>query len=1168
MTRKPTIQALVSQLLVAATVLLLSLPQEALAQGKTGTTVTLDGTNCTVLYSQGAQSSSQAFFSYLRHNAIPIQIINANYYGLADNGTGFFGAMVNNMGITDGSIALYNNAGNYSELYIAIIAPQGYNIARYQMDVNSSHVRSTTAGSAAGAVIEEYTYTQNNSDGQRVLTGNVFTLSGSASQVFDVTKSGVNKLYFRVGFKDTKAYQISFNSLKLTFTVDEPFEISIPNESGGTDVHTGLVNLGEFKKNTKGVWTFTDTNVTDVQDFGFFGLDDQNQNITVGTTKVEGEDYVWTLKNGTFYLEAPKTYRVTGATLKFLSTDVLVEGTTNYNPVTSVSSGEKYLIGNGTSFLRISGSYSYYVTTTTSKEYATEWIVTSNGAGAYYIYSPLYKRYLYADGSGLELSTTTAAGNYGSVAAWTYDAQTGYLYMTYKGKKTTETYYLRYRYSALGVTNETSGTNGNSRISHPFTQIVYEGDHMVSSTYTATVYGTDANTPVDTYEISPENNVVTVPLSGLNNDAVKFSISGLSGDELGVFRVSIDVLMLDPFVQTIETAYVEDGKTVSAVSSSSENLMFNNGETIVVPIPGTSGSTDATKTYQLAFRNAFNENQSVNVAGTPSGNGLSNYYLVDSPYELTGAGSHIDADRAGTVELEFTNIKQVKAGSASYLQDNEFSKTAASYQAINLRNGQEKTVYIYAADKPTYVLLPEGRRTEHIAYSYYKAKVMPYVVEEVPDLEMADVSDIIVYNKTLKGANNKKTDIGRDSDVDTQHYFFGIKVKAKKEDPNNTSEVKGILTSEQIINAVRDLLIVNFKDHLYDVDDPFRTILYLDMSELTAVSDADGLWDDFRAKTADNCLYFMPKSFSQQTPNVVAGGKGGDGEAVGDIRIYDQQPFFTPYDFKTGTHMVTYQRTGTNGKEPTQHTTLMMPFDIPLSADGHLKTYSNQVDEKVQFYTMTELGAEDQEASVDTEAYTFTAANVTTGTAVANTPYHIVSQKAADNDFYTISLTGATFRQTPASGAASTDGGQLTGYGSYCGVAVDKTEDVLYFSKDYFWRSSTLKTSNTVKILPYRAYYKSAGDLGNAAKFAVVFSETGDLEPSLPTAIATRQAGDFSIDSTDGALTVTAHGDTHLRVYDLAGRKVVDQQLGAGTTRTYPLRRGLYVAGQRKVLVK
>lgn len=1162
MTRKPTIQALVSQLLVAATVLLLSLPQEALAQGKTGTTVTLDGTNCTVLYSQGAQSSSQAFFSYLRHNAIPIQIINANYYGLADNGTGFFGAMVNNMGITDGSIALYNNAGNYSELYIAIIAPQGYNIARYQMDVNSSHVRSTTAGSAAGAVIEEYTYTQNNSDGQRVLTDNVFTLSGSASQVFDVTKSGVNKLYFRVGFKDTKAYQISFNSLKLTFTVDEPFEISIPNESGGTDVHTGLVDLGEFKKNTKGVWTFTDTNVTDVQDMGFFGIDDDNNDISVGSTKVDGEDYVWTLKNGTFYLEAPKTYRVTGATLKFLSTQVATTKPTTSIATTassSITSGHQYVIGNGNgNYLQLyfnGSTYSYK--NITDETQATVWTITSSGTG-YLIYSEEHRRYFCFNGSILSSSNNETIMYYNSSYG---------LYMT-SGNWWNPTYtYLTYASNKFSTTTSSGSVNILKR---PFFEVVTTQSPVSypAGSYTATVYGTDANTPVDTYEISPENNVVTVPLSGLNNDAVKFSISGLSGDELGVFRVSIDVLMLDPFVQTIETAYVEDGKTVSAVSSSSENLMFNNGETIVVPIPGTSGSTDATKTYQLAFRNAFNENQSVNVAGTPSGNGLSNYYLVDSPYELTGAGSHIDADRAGTVELEFTNIKQVKAGSASYLQDNEFSKTAASYQAINLRNGQEKTVYIYAADKPTYVLLPEGRRTEHIAYSYYKAKVMPYVVEEVPDLEMADVSDIIVYNKTLKGANNKKTDIGRDSDVDTQHYFFGIKVKAKKEDPNNTSEVKGILTSEQIINAVKDLLIVNFKDHLYSVDDPFRTILYLDMSELTAVSDADGLWDDFRSRTADNCLYFMPKGFSQQTPNVVAGGKGGDGEAVGDIRIYDQQPFFTPYDFKTGTHMVTYQRTGTNGKEPTQHTTLMMPFDIPLSADGHLKTYSNQVDEKVQFYTMTELGAEDQEAGVDTEAYTFTAANVTTGTAVANTPYHIVSQKAADNDFYTISLTGATFRQTPAAGVASTDGGQLTGYGSYCGVAVDKTEDVLYFSKDYFWRSSTLKTSNTVKILPYRAYYKSAGDLGNAAKFAVVFSETGDLEPSLPTAIATRQAGDFSIDSTDGALTVTAHGDTHLRVYDLAGRKVVDQQLGAGTTRTYPLKRGLYVAGQRKVLVK
>ena len=1125
---------------------LLSAAQVA-AQGKTGTTITLDGTNCSILYSQGAYPNASVF-CYLRHNAVPIQIINANEWELTDNGTGFFRSMNNNMGITDGNITLYNWENNYSELFIAIIAPNGYNIARYQMDVNSSVVRKAAAGNAAGAVIEEYTYTENNSGGTRVLTDNVFTLSGSESQMIDVTKTGeVNKLYFRVGFKDMKAYQISFNLLKITFTVDEPFEISIPNESGGTEVHTGLVDLGEFKNNDHGAWTFTDTNVTDVQDFGFFGLDDADSDIPVGTTKVDGEDYVWTVKNGTFYLEAPKTFRVTAAKMKFLSRGVETEASTEYNPVTSVTSGGKYIIGNGTAFLRITGTSNYTVSTTTDKELATVWTVTSNGSGAYYIYSEDYKMYLYAN-NNLALSTGTTVGFNGTTAAWTYNTTNGYLSMAYRGRTgPANTYYLQFNNNNnIGVT-----TTGSGKIAHPFTQVVTtNAQTLAAGTYTATVYGTDPDSPVQECQLSPDNPEATVTLGNLNNDAVKFKIDGLTGDEVGVFRVSIDALMLDPFVQTIETAYIEEegGNPVSTVSSSSENLKFNNGETIVVPIPGTSAG-DADKKYQLVFRNAFNENRSINVSDNPCGNGLSNYYIIDSPHEVTGTGSYVDADRAGTVELEFTNIKQVKAGTASRLQDNEFDKTAAQYEEIKLKNEEAKSVYIYSADKPTYVLLPEVRRTEHVAYCYYQAKVMPYVVEEVPDLEMADVSDIIIYESTLKGANNKNKNIGKDSNVDRKHYFYGVKVKAKKADPGNTSEVKGILTSEQIINAVKDLLIVNFNDHLYN-DDPFRTILYLDMSELTAVSDADGLWEDFRSKTADNCLYFMPASFSQQAQNVVAGGYDGKGEAVGDIVIYDQQPFFTPYTFKTGTHMVTYERTGTNDKAPTQNTTVVLPFHIPLSADGYLKTYSNQVDEDVRFYHMTEVGEADSEVNATTKVYTFTAQPVTTGTATANTPYHIVAQKPSDNASYKIQLTGATFMPSSKTVAMTDMNGTLTGYGNYNGVAVDKTEDILYFTKDYFWRSSTLTTSNTVKVLPYRAYYTTTQDLSNAAKqFSVVFLDEEEVfVPGIATEIEQYENGN------EVRKTILSDG-----VYDLSGRKLAENA---------PLKKGIYIMNGKKILVK
>ena len=1157
-------------ILLGITLLCALMPYLAKAQGVTGTTITLDGSNCTVLYSQGAQSSSQAYFSYLRHNSIPIQIINANYYGLADTGTGFYSAMVNNMGITDGKITLYNNAGNYDVLYIAIVAPKGYNIARYVMDVNSSEVRNATAGNAKGAVIQEFTYTANNSNGEPVATDNNFTLTGAQSEVFEATKSGgVNRLYFKVQFQDTKAYQVTFNQLKITFTIDESFEVTIPNDAGTTEVHTNLVDLGEFTYNEKKVWTFTDSNVNDLQAVGFFGEDSEGQDIETNTVHFDSDDFLTAFKNGTFYFEAPKAYRVTSASLMFLSRAVETEASTQYTSVKSLDSGHKYVIGNGSTFLGItmSNNSTYTVSSVTSRDNATVWTVTSDGNGKYYLYSEDYEKYLYADGSSLKLSDTTAAGNYGSTAAWTYDTSTGYLYMDYKGRRSTSTCYLRISGSSIGIT---TATTGNTRIKHPFEEYVYTSEaSLPASTYTATVYGADGETVVATAALSPGNNEEPLYVGNLNNDAVKFSISGLEGDEVGIFKVSINVQMLDPYINVIKTAYKEDGNVLSEVSSASENMVFNGGETIVVPIPGEIAREKGSDyKYPIVFRDAFNENRTDDYNGTASGSGLSNYYLIKSEFYDTGSGNKVDTDQAGTKEMDFTNIKDVKAGLASRVQDNDFSESAAGFATLRLGNEESKTVYVYSADEPTHLVVPERRRTmRHISYAFYKATVMPYVVEEMPDIEVADIEDLIVYKETLKGSNNKNPSIAKDASTDKKHYFFGIKVKSKKEDPNNTSEIKGVLTSDQIVKAVKDVLVTNFMDHLYSTEDPYRTILYLDMSELNTVSDADGIWEDFFGKTADNCLYFMPAGSNLRADNVVAGGPNG--EATGDIIIYDQQPFFTPYTFKTGTHEAYYERTGSNGKDLTQNTTLILPFDIPLTNNGYLKTYSNVVNEGMRFYQMTAVGETDPDAFVDTEAYLFTAKPVTTGIATANTPYQVVSEVTDENKSYVIQLTGTTFRPYDSStNIIENKNGSLTGYGNYSGVEVDKSQDVLYFSKDYFWRSTNLTSSNTVKILPYRVYYKSANNLDMASKFSIAFIDN-DIAGQVTTGLdAAKVKKGLTVSSCHGSILVAAAEDVPLHIFDLYGRLVVRDYLKAGAHRQYPLQGGVYIANGVKLLVK
>ena len=108
------------------------------AQGTTGNTITFDSNNCTALFSGNEGTGSVGtYFSYLRHNQAPIQILNANPQGnnntiaALQEANGVFASshMANNMVFTDtspGELEFYNFRSNYDAQCFAIIAPKGY----------------------------------------------------------------------------------------------------------------------------------------------------------------------------------------------------------------------------------------------------------------------------------------------------------------------------------------------------------------------------------------------------------------------------------------------------------------------------------------------------------------------------------------------------------------------------------------------------------------------------------------------------------------------------------------------------------------------------------------------------------------------------------------------------------------------------------------------------------------------------------------------------------------------------------------------------------------------------------------------------------------------------------------------------------------------------------
>jgi hypothetical protein len=1130
--------------------------------GTTGTDIFIDGVSCTTLYSDLPSGNAGKYFQYLRHNQVPVQILNANPMGGAGyaalltapgTGTGFFAPthMANNMVFADNQLEFYNYRTNYDGQCFAIIAPKGYRFTQYYMDIRStqySNPASANSG-APNAVIERYTYNEGSTYNATTCSGESMTLTGTNSQVFNHSLgSGSNILYFKITYTDKNTqWCVHMNELRLTYVMDNAVEEIIPN-SDGTSVHTGIVNLGELTDHSAdGKYFFRKANVTDLENVNIIA-DDPNANITVKDGYIQ-------VGNGTYYIESPKNYRITGATVNFEAREAGEATYTALNSINNLVSGEKYLISavynNSRYYLTKNPSSNGFSSGITVQDGATKWTIIQLSTGGYTIFSEDDNRYL-AYNNGL---TTIAANDYNATyCVWQYSTTYSCFYnnTSYFGRS----YYLRYNGSWTG--------NRNS----PSSLTLYSVNYPDASPFTGTVYSPDGSTEEGSASLTTDNagSKASVKVSNYNNDAIRFQVSGLQTGCTASFTVNLTFAPLDPFITNIEVGYLPNGSStaINKVPVSVTDFKFNNGNTIVVPIPNTAPES----TYQLVFRNADNENKS-SWYGTPSGNGLSYFYLPGSPFELSGAtspapDSKVNTDQAGTVELKTSNIETL-TNTGGWLTEYEFNKSSARYEDIKLANNATKTVYVYSIDKPLHNILPASKRTNsHEEWAYYKAIVQPSKVIEEPVIEVTPI-----YTSTLK-VKNVKGGIADDNDLDETHTFYGVKVTSRVVSGSGTAE--GYLPLNQIVEAIQAEMEKDTYSATTYSGDPLRTILYVDMSALTSVSssDEDDSFTTLQNATADNCLFFMPSGFSYSMNNMVAGGEGG--LAVSDITIYDQQPFYTPFSFRTGTRKVHYERKITapadHGLTTVAQATIIMPFNISLDPNGHFKPASDQVDDNLTFYTINSIGEEytdEEKRQLDIygKAYKLVATPVSTGIARANTPYHVTSSEKTDVTSFVVEATGVNFVKTDSPTAMTTTTGTMTGYGNFNGVRKDKTDNILYYSKEYFWNSSTLQKSNTVKIAPFRVYYTTTESV-DANMYGLWFLDDSVLNSV--TAPAVKNPLDFSV--TDGSVNVVTNNDVDIRIHDISGRLVVTDHVSAGSSRSYNLAPGIYIIGGKKVIVK
>lgn len=1118
--------------------------------GKTGTTVSIDYNSCSPLYARAnVIDLSIQPFAYLRHKNAHIQMITSNKPGLM-SGSQHFEEIHNNMMFlpsTDNNYYLnvYNGkkdgATTQAFSYIAVVAPKGVRFLRYQIELDSNTPDNLT--------LTRYQY-----EGTKLQP--IDSIVTTNTKTFDRTlDNGTNVLYFWMNANTTQSQLgMIFKSIKLTYAIDQTFEAQLPN-ADGTAIHTGIIDLGT-------ITSAVDEKNQPYMSFPNSGrLDKQNVNVlyqdgtTPQTVTVDGSQYFSATSNGHYYVEAPAKFRIVGATGNFKRESTV----TLLNSTTATTGGQIYFQANDESqnYLKINDDGS--AVNTKDKSEATVFTLAYNDASDENHYSLQLSNGKYLTMTANAITTTD------SKALWSYDGN-GLKFNTSNG----------YRYI---------GNNADGAYTWDLRQRGIYCPHVYrtipAGNFKARVYSAD-NSSYNECDLSSTNSTSSVEMTDLNNDAVHIEIPQLTDGSAALFNVKLKLIALNPEVATIQAA-AKIGETVSGNTSvNSYNYVFNEGNVIKVPVPS---STSTTTSINMVFRNAKNEEETLwyttgsNVNNPNVKSGYSNVYLVastaDAPLGLNITSPHpnarMDVDQAGTTPINTTNIEELaeKTAGSGVLTDKTVSSGAAGFGAVTTTlSGESKKVYLYSMDKPTNSIMPEtGLSTiDHSDFRFYTISVQPEAAE-TPEFEIVEL-----YNSTLKSAPHKKETksiTGSDGNtVDTKHKYIGVKVKSKGKDAVTT--VTGSLNADAIYSELTQFLTTNdyafrYKDGETTKEEPLRGVLYVDMSGLTSVAiTSSGIMKSFFDQTADNCLFFMPQGFAgTNMPNVISKQFDGSYQAFGDVTVYDQQPFFSPYAFTTGTYKVKYERegtvAGTNVKAKVRKMAAVLPFDIRLDAEGHPYldgATSPRTD--ITFSTIYDSGnlAEAVTHTDNGETVELTygmAAKAVSDKAAANTPYYVSVGSKSDPGF-DFRVPGAYFAKTSdivdkkaqstnlVSEAKSDDGKtSWKAIGTYCGVAPKIAENRWYFSLDLFWKSSQLKKASddytTINVRPFRAYYETNA-VTNASQAMVVFDDSEIV--------------------TTGIEDVNVAAKNNGKVYDLNGRYV-----GNSLENLAP---GLYIQNGRKVV--
>lgn len=1135
--------------------------------------------------------------SLWRHDQLPLSLTVADYPDLTPSGE---------LKRPAGNIAIENNelvllGGMTRNLYMEVSLPKGYRITGYTLVMKNNLNGKTVRGMKLGEVTKKMYETNKDFDlGSAKTTSEQIGKYNEETKEYTIKRTSMtkddmgNQLYFCLDKGNANAYfGVTIKHFELHFTAEGDFtehvapvlvsDIQSPVSYYEMPFTTSKLDIGPIKPNSKnGSKTYYSYNYKNVADltanmiiYQQAAVNAQKEAADVAASKhisafVMDNKTHFGLGNDTYFVETPTTATTTHGDNLLLGYRIVGA---KFN--CAYAKDRKYSEFK-IHYKKFWGS-TYYLTetggTSTNAAQAAKWFIDDTG------YMRIGNTYLQVDNSGA-ISVTPNKKMASVIRRDGDNIICGNKYLRLgSGKK------LEFGSQNSAASAEETGTNITISKGAP---------------YTLKIYDKTGKNVVQKIDIKNANDAGSYKLTDLNNDAVKFEVSGLTGtDKQAVVSVDVTMQALNPFIHSIDIVCHDwaDAHPMTQTFTANDFSVRGGKFTFYVP-EDFSVKEGQQQPCKFTFENLYSlYGDKTYYAGTEKQkDGNARYVFIQSPYDQNFKGLYdaaydpnadykqkIKALVSGTKAFRFNNADELGNNSTSpdikYFNEFPFSKKAYSgeFKELSLMKDGSEVRYLFTADETRYNISP-ATATEHRSHAFYVMDIQLVLKQYKPKFTW-----VPIYTSTCYEENGK--------DVEKPQY--GLKLGTTE---MGESGKMGYLTVDQINKILlndNEILGSGSTPRPAEIKSP-EQVLYVDASDLMTVvyrkATIEGGKDDLdqaMSLLGKNALFYLPENLAPAKNNFATKTGTGEFRACKDIVITDKKPFYAPYNIRVdAAQTATYTREITvpkNGKAT--FASVMLPFTLSINNDG---VHTNEDGScKFRLSKMNEnscITLSQNEASKPNNYKAKAKFIPLTGTSTkANTPYmvevlsaptsdkisFIATQKGSDvvastsmaNDTY-------LFKGEAAKGKIGQYDVNFTNYGSYSGKKLNKNRKIFYFSGNMYLCSKNLDAEFPwLYVYPFRAFYEYTGgaDAKDLSGMSVIYDDSQDEATGI---VNLQPRPNLAVQAGNGTITFAATVDSKVNIYTVTGTLASSVNVKAGSTETINVPAGIYVINGVKVIVK